>query len=24
LIVGVFLYLNDTLWHYVVQHGLLR
>jgi preprotein translocase SecE subunit len=24
LIVGVFLYLNDTLWHYVVQHVLLR
>jgi preprotein translocase SecE subunit len=24
LIVGVFLYLNDTLWHYVVQHILLR
>jgi preprotein translocase SecE subunit len=24
LIVGVFLYLNDTLWQYVVQHLLLR
>ena len=24
LIVGVYLYLNDTLWHYVVQHVLLR
>jgi preprotein translocase SecE subunit len=24
LIVGVFLYLNDTLWQYVVQHVLLR
>jgi preprotein translocase SecE subunit len=24
LIVGVYLYLNDTVWHYVVQHVLLR
>jgi preprotein translocase SecE subunit len=24
LIVGVYLYLNDTLWQYVVQHVLLR
>jgi preprotein translocase subunit SecE len=24
LIVGVYLYLNDTLWQYVVQHILLR
>ena len=24
LIIGVFLYLNDTLWQYVVQHILLR
>jgi preprotein translocase SecE subunit len=24
LIVGVFLYLNDTVWKYVVQHVLLR
>jgi len=24
LIVGVYLYLNDTLWQYVVQHLLLR
>jgi preprotein translocase SecE subunit len=24
LIVGVYLYLNDTLWKYVVQHVLLR
>jgi preprotein translocase SecE subunit len=24
VIVGAFLYLNDTVWHYVVQHVLLR
>jgi preprotein translocase SecE subunit len=24
LIVGVYLYLNDTIWKYVVQHALLR
>jgi preprotein translocase SecE subunit len=24
LIVGVYLYLNDTVWKYVVQHALLR
>ena len=24
LIVGVYLYLNDRLWQYVVQHVLLR
>jgi len=24
LIVGVYLYLNDTVWQYVVQHVLLR
>jgi len=24
VIVGVFLYLNDTVWQYVVQHVLLR
>jgi preprotein translocase SecE subunit len=24
VIVGVFLYLNDTVWKYVVQHVLLR
>ena len=23
-IVGAYLYLNDTVWHYVVQHVLLR
>jgi preprotein translocase subunit SecE len=24
VIVGVYLYLNDTVWQYVVQHVLLR
>ena len=24
VIVGIYLYLNDTLWKYVVQHVLLR
>ena len=24
VIVGAYLYLNDTVWHYVVQHVLLR
>ena len=24
LIVGLYLYLNDTVWKYVVQHVLLR
>jgi preprotein translocase subunit SecE len=24
VIVGVYLYLNDTVWKYVVQHVLLR
>jgi preprotein translocase subunit SecE len=24
VIVGAYLYLNDTVWQYVVQHVLLR